>query len=305
MNYPIQNNKLDMELSLVDGDIEVLGEERSDIEIELGDLRKNTADEVFDISYEEGKLSIVQKDSKKLLKMFNIKGVDVQIKFPSKIQMKGTIKNVSGDISVKEVASFEGSISTRNGDVEINNIASTDLKVNIVNGDLAGKGLDGKIKVNNVNGDVQLSDNVYKNINVNNVNGDINITGSFDLEENAKIKIVSGDINLDCTEYKGDYNIMISSVTGDKSISENFPEGAIVQHGGLSELKNLKFLKDSFQPMIKQFKEHFKYMPSDKVKEEVNPKKNNEENIQMILQMLSEGKINAEDAEKLISALKN
>ena len=178
------------------------------------------------------------------------------------------------------------------------------LKINIVNGDLSIKEIDGKLKVNNVNGDVQLRESNYKGININNVNGDIIVDGDYELEEDAKIKIVSGDIKLNCKEYKNDKKIVISSVTGDNVVSDTFPEGVVVQHGGLKELKNLKFLKDSFKPMIKQFKEHFKHMPFDKVKEEVNPKKNNEENIQLILNMLSEGKISAEDAEKLISALK-
>ncbi|MDA3887118.1 MAG: DUF4097 family beta strand repeat-containing protein [Candidatus Delongbacteria bacterium] len=304
MNYPIENNKLSLNLILVDGDIQVIGEDRLDIEVELGDLRKNTADEVFDISYENGELSIIQKDSKKLLKMFNIKAVDVQIKLPNKTAVAGDIKNVSGDININELVGYEGSIATRNGDVEINKIASVDLKISIVNGDLSVKEIDGKLKVNNVNGDVQLRENNYKAININNVNGDIVIDGDYELEEDAKIKIVSGDIKLNCKEYKNDKKIVISSVTGDNVVSDKFPEGVIIQHGGLKELKNLKFLKDSFQPMIKQFKEHFKHMPFDKIKEEVNPKKNDEENIQLILNMLSEGKITAEDAEKLISALK-
>jgi DUF4097 and DUF4098 domain-containing protein YvlB len=261
MNYPIENNTLSLNLTLVDGDIEVIGEERQDIEVELGDLRKNTADEVFDISYEKGELSIIQKDSKKLLKMFNIKGVDVQIKIPHKIILSGDIKNVSGDISVSAFAEYSGGISTRNGDVEINKIPTADLKINIVNGDLSIKEIDGKLKVNNVNGDVQLRESNYKSININNVNGDIIVDGDYELQEDAKIKIVSGDIKLNCKEYKNDKKIVISSVTGDNIVSETFPE-------------------------------------------EVNPKKNNEENIQLILNMLSEGKITAEDAEKLISALK-
>jgi len=304
MNYPIENNKLTLKLTLVDGDIQVIGEDRSDVEIELGDLRKNTADEIFDIKYESGELSVIQKDSKKLLKMFNIKGVDVQIKLPNKVMVIGDIKNVSGDINVKEFAGYDGSISTRNGDVEINKIPTADIKVNIVNGDLSVKEIDGKLKVNNVNGDVDLKESNYKRININNVNGDINVDGDFELEEDAKIKIVSGDIELNCNEYKSEHKIVISSVTGDNIVSDKFPEGVVVQHGGLKELKNLKFLKDSFKPMMQQFKDHFKFMPSDKVKEEVNPKKNDEENIQLILKMLSEGKISAEDAEKLISALK-
>ena len=304
MNYPVKNDKLVLKLTLVDGDIEVLGEERSDIEIELGDLRKNTADEIFDITYENGELSIIQKDSKKLLKMFNIKGVDVKVKLPSKIMLSGEIKNVSGDINIKEFVGYSGSIATRNGDVEINKIPTADLTINIINGDLSVKEVGGKLKVNNVNGDIDLKDNNYKGININNVNGDISVDGDFELEEDAKIKIVSGDIELNCNEYKNDKKVVISSVTGDNVVSDKFPEGVIVQHGGLKELKNLKFLKDSFKPMMQQFKDHFKFMPSDKVKEEVNPKKNDEENIQLILKMLSEGKITAEDAEKLISALK-
>ncbi|NOR43978.1 MAG: DUF4097 family beta strand repeat protein [Candidatus Delongbacteria bacterium] len=304
MNYPIENNELKLELSLVDGDIELIGEERSDIELELGDLRKNTADEVFDISYENGELSIIQKDSKKLLKMFNIKGVDIQIKVPNKTIISGDIKNVSGDIDVKEFTGFTGNIATRNGDIEISKIPTVDIKINIINGDVSVKEIDGKLKINNVNGDVQLRESNYKGININNVNGDIIVDGDYELEEDAKIKIVSGDIKLNCNEYKGEHKIVVSSVTGDNNISDKFPEGVIIQHGGLKELKNLKFLKDSFKPMIKQFKEHFKHMPTEKVKEEVNPKKNDEENIQLILKMLSEGKITAEDAEKLISALK-
>ena len=303
MNYPIENDKLALKLTLVDGDIEVVGEERSDIEVELGDLRKNTADEIFDINYENGELSIIQKDSKKLLKTFNIKGVDVQIKLPHKMILNGDIKNVSGDIAVNTFAEYNGSIATRNGDVEINKIPAADFKINIINGDLSVKEIDGKLKVNNVNGDVDLKESNYRDININNVNGDICVDGDYELEEDAKIKIVSGDIKLDCKEYKNDKKIVVSSVTGDNIVSDKFPEGVVVQHGGLKELKNLKFLKDSFKPMIQQFKEHFKHMPFDKVKEEVNPKKNNEENIQLILNMLSEGKITAEDAEKLISAL--
>ncbi|MCK4979820.1 MAG: DUF4097 family beta strand repeat protein [Candidatus Delongbacteria bacterium] len=304
MNYPIENNNLNLKLTLVDGDIQITGEERQDIEIELGDLRKNTADEVFDISYENGDLSIIQKDSKKLLKTFNIKGVDVQIKLPSKIILSGEVKNVSGDINFQDISEYAGSISTRNGDVEINKIKDADIKINIVNGDLSAKETDGKFKINNVNGDVRLKESNYKAININNVNGDILVDGSYELEEDAKIKIVSGDIKLNCNDYKNERKIVISSVTGDNVVSDKFPEGVIIQHGGLKELKNLKFLKDSFKPMIQQFKEHFKHMPFDKVKEEVNPKKNDEENIQLILKMLSEGKITAEDAEKLISALK-
>ncbi|MBN2790478.1 MAG: DUF4097 family beta strand repeat protein [Candidatus Delongbacteria bacterium] len=303
MNYSIDSDKFALKLNLVDGDIEIHGEERNDIELELGDLRKNTAEEIFDIKFENNELTIIQKDSKKLLKTFNVKDVDVVIKVPSGVKLSGEVKNVSGDISIHDIAGLVSGISTRNGDVQVVNVGDIDINVNIVNGDLKASNFIGAVKANNVNGDVSIAEGVYRQLGINNVNGDISISGEFDLEEDAKIKIVSGDISINSTKFTSGHKIYINSVTGDNNITGDFPEDAIVQQGGLKELKNLQFLKDSIQPMIKQFKEHFKFMPHEKVKEEVNPRKNNEENIQMILKMLSEGKINAEDAEKLISAL--
>lgn len=304
MNYSVKDNNFNLDLSIVNGDISIHGEERNDIEIELGDLRKNTADEIFDIKHEEGSLAIIQKDSKKLLKTFNVKDVDVTVKVPLTLILSGNIKNVSGDFEIKSFAGLHSGLSTRNGDIDINGINNVDIKVNIINGDLKMVSVSGAVKINNVNGDISLSASTYNKVDINNVNGDISISGRFDLKEDAKIKIVSGDVNLNCEEFINGHKIFVNSVTGDNNIKGNFPEDAVVQQGGLKELKNLRFLKDSLKPVITQLKEHFKFMPEDKVKEEVNPKKNNEENIKMILNMLSEGKISPEDAEKLIAALK-
>lgn len=305
MNFPVKDNKITLQLSLINGDINISGEERSDIEVDLGDLRKNTAEEIFDIQSDGNELSIIQKGSKKLLKTFNVKNVDVTIKVPAGLNLNGDIKNVSGDIEIKDFAGLESGVSTRNGDVSIKDLKKIDIKVNIINGDLEATSVTGEVKVNNVNGDIALKDSTYNKLDINNVNGDISIKGDFDLKEDAKIKIVSGDVSLNCDKFNNGHKIFVNSVTGDNNITGNFPEEAVVQQGGLKELKNLKILKDSLKPVISQLKEHFKFMPVDKVKEEVNPKKNNEENIKMILKMLSEGKIKAEDAEKLISALKN
>jgi len=80
MNYEINGEKIKVNISLLTGDIELKGTSRTDISVDFDELRKGTAEEIFDIKFENNELMIAQKN-KKLSQYINMESL---FPFPSK-----------------------------------------------------------------------------------------------------------------------------------------------------------------------------------------------------------------------------
>lgn len=306
MKYDMESKNITVNVSIINGDIELSGEERNDIELDFDDLRKNTVDEIFDISFNDNVLEITQKD-KKISKFMNIEEFPVIIKIPADAVVKGSVKNINGDIKIGNISGFEGQTGSKKGDISVSGITEADIDVNLISGDVDIREVNGTLKLSSISGDILMKECVISDLSAKSVSGDISIECEFNLTNDLVISSVTGDVDLNIVKFTGEAGITINSVSGDIDIKGEKPADEKIK---VSQVKgefskfNKAFFTDSLKPMIKNLKDHIKDITQHKIKSEVHSSKKDNQNIQMILNMVSEGKISADEAEKLISALK-
>ncbi len=306
MNYEVKDGKLKVNVTLLNGDIELKGTSGNEISVNFDELRKGTAEEVFEISYSGGELNISQKN-KKLSQFINKEEFPVMISVPESIEVEGTLDSLKGDIVLAGVASFSGKIASKKGDISVSEIKNADADVNVISGDISVAGVNGKLKTSSISGDVSVMDGKMTELSLKSVSGDVSVSCELELEDDLNINSVTGDVSVNIVKFSGDAGINVNSVSGDISITGEKPAEDKIH---ISQVKgefakfNKAFFQDSFKPMIKNLKEHLKDVTKHSFKSEVHSSKQDNQNVSQILNMVSEGKITAEEAEKLINALK-
>lgn len=306
MNYEVKNNSLKVSITLLNGDISLRGEDRNDISVDFDELRKGTAEEVFDIAFDGEELTVSQKN-KKLSQFINKEEFPVLISVPSQLMITGTLDTLKGDISFCGAGSFAGKLASKKGDVSVAGIKEADADINVISGDISVSGSDGKFRVSSISGDVSISEGKMKELKVKSVSGDVCVNCEFELEDDLNINSVTGDVSLNLQTFSGEAGITVNSVSGDISITGEKPAEEKIH---ISQVKgefakfNKAFFQDSLKPMIKNLREHIKDATRHSFRSEVHSSKQDNQNVSQILNMVSEGKITAEEAEKLINALK-
>jgi len=306
MNYEVKDSKLKVDVTLLKGDIELKGTSENEISVDFDELRKGTAEEVFDISYSGGELKISQKN-KKLSQFINKEEFPVVISVPEGLEIEGTLDSLKGDIVLAGVVSFSGKLASKKGDISVSEIKTADADINVISGDISVAGVNGKLKTSSISGDVSVTEGKMTELSLKSVSGDISVSCELDLAEDLNINSVTGDVSVNIVKFSGDAGININSVSGDVSITGEKPSEDKIH---ISQVKgefakfNKAFFQDSLKPMIKNLKEHLKDATKHSFKSEVHSSKQDNQNVSQILNMVSEGKITAEEAEKLINALK-
>ncbi|MBU2645227.1 DUF4097 family beta strand repeat protein [bacterium] len=307
MNFNLKGQTLELEISLIKGGLVIIEMEREDLALSFSELRKQTAEELFSISFQDELLLIKEKPWKNatLPTAFfrNEARNDLVLKIPTGTRLRGTITTVSGDI---RAASITGSLKmkTISGQMNFGRIESNRLNLQNIGGNLNIENLAGAISVKMISGNCQIQDGRISRFAFSSVSGDISVNASLDLDRDSTIHTVSGDATLNILGYTGESRIYISTLSGETAITGDYPHEKI-------EIKNrMPFLKShpfkAFMPAMKSFVSSFAKMADDGDVEvhTAAETKGNDKYIQQILQMLADGKINAEEAEKLISALK-
>lgn len=304
-NYQIEKGAegLILNISLRNGDIEIKGEEgRLDIEVDIPELRKNSISEIYDLKFEGNELLISEKKSGRGFKFMDFSGgSDVFVKVPKELKSKGKIVLYSGDMTFENLK-FEGSANTYSGDILLKDIDANKIVINSYNGDVTAERFNGALNIGQYNGDISIKRGKISGLKAKNYNGDVEINADFTLEEDSLISSMSGDVEIDFESYDGDKVLSLSSLGGDIDLSGDYPEDKVVikkkmDFGG-------KELFKGFKPMIKNIFSTFN-ANKDNIEVEVEEKKDKktDDNIERVLKMVADGKITAEQAEKLINAL--
>ena len=316
------NNTLNLELSLKTGNLDIISEdERNNIEVEFHDLRKGTAEDLFEVLFdeEEGKLSIknnkMNSKSGSFVKNFSsafTSSSNVTIYLPAGVKILNEIKVYNGNMKISN-SKIGGSFTAFNGNIDLIN-CSIDLKLKVFNGNL------------------NIIDGIINSLKSKSFSGNITIDSGFDLGTNSSsVQTLTGNIKIDSKDFIPSESILkVKTLSGKIEVSDNFPNDnlRISKKIDFEENEFIKgfvptFVKGAFSNFTENFgTSHHKKCKKDKKKKkpfsseivvEVNKSSGDEkektsnisksEHVESILNMIKEDKITVDDAERLIKAL--
>lgn len=160
--YPIKWDELKLYITLAGSDLSIRECEGVDAIIEVEDKGK------VDIKFEANELSIKERAG-------NVG--ELVLNLPIGKRYSGKCATASGDIELKNIL-YSGTISSSSGDIK-------------------AKGLEGNIEIHSTSGDVDVEDVKLAGLSGSTVSGDFILSGRLALEDDAIIKTVSGDIELE------------------------------------------------------------------------------------------------------------
>lgn len=310
MKFSLDNTGLELEFTLLKAGIKIMEMAREDIELEFPDLRKKTVEEVFEISFFENRLTVKEKIFQKLAipvsLLENSLKTDVILKIPLNTILKGFITTVSGNLKAGHL-DFSGRIKSISGNITIDDLRTDFLKLSSVSGNTKLNNMQGRLKGSTISGDLTVDQGNIRGLSYRTVSGDIVITSVLDLDSESNLNTVSGNINLKILRYDGDRHINISTLNGDTEVTGDYPDDKVQVKRKMPYLRNIPF-KDFSQPWRSMMKDVFSNIFSGDIKPdvEVYSQSSQEENknVETILEMLSQGKITPDQAERLMNALK-
>ncbi len=305
MKYTIQDQQLKLDLSLSKSSIEIIETAEETVEVEFSGLRKKTVDEVFSISYRNNRLYIKERSTRSSPMFDTIINSgwtsDLKLKVPAKTALSGTISTLKGDIIANRL-NFCGKMKTVMGKISIKKLASDGSDIQNIGGNIRIDKFEGFLRAKSVAGKIEVEEGTFKELSVRGVAGDVRLAGHFELENDGDVNTLSGDIHLNIMSFKGDAMILVSTLSGNSDVIGDFPEDAVQIKRRMPFIKNHPF-KSFFPSMKNTCASFFSMSDDDEVEVEAETVKDDDENVKMILEMLSQGKISAEEAEKLIKAL--
>lgn len=315
MKFTIEDQKLELDISLSKSSLLIQESEGDEVELECTGLRRKTAEEIFSIAFRNNRLLIKEKNpnhSPVFASLFNATAEgEVVVKIPRQTLISGKAKTVKGTIKTGKI-NFTGELRSVMGKVSVKEIITDGLEIqNIGGGIFVGK-LDGFFNGKTVAGEITVEGGRFLEVKVSSISGDVRLSGDFELEADSDISTVSGSVYLDVKKYKEGKELLISTLSGNTSIVGQYPEDWITIKPKMPFFKNHPF--KNFGPSMKDMCSSFfafshksdndsSSEAETEVEVEVESQPDSKESTKMILQMLSEGKISVEEAERLIKAL--
>ncbi|KQC15000.1 MAG: hypothetical protein APR63_12990 [Desulfuromonas sp. SDB] len=292
-NYSITEDKLDLDLLTRRFDLNIIQQSRDDIEVEFQGLTKSGVEERFDIDFTDNKLTIREKKHADWNKMFNVKDAEglVSILLPENVENQGKIVTYSSSLATENF-NYTGTIKSYSGDIDSRGTFKGEVKIKSYSGDMQFENLQGSLKTSIYSGDLRILNGDIQGLKLKSFSGDVQIDASFNLEESALIKSLSGDVSINFHSYQGEEVMVIRSLGGDIKLTGEYPEDKVetkktTDFSGKFDFAKLTKLAEVFGGNDREVK-------VDETGQNVNK----------ILNMLSEGKITSEQAEKLIKSLK-
>lgn len=306
MKFTLEGSQLELDLSLSKASVLIYESDQSDVELVFAGLRKKSVEEVFDVGLRNNRLFVKEKASRNtppVLDTFLSSGFnsDLKLMIPKGTDLSGRIATLKGGIR-SENLTFSGLIKSIAGSVEIDSLQTDGINIQNVSGGITLKEFEGFLKGNTMTGRITIEKGTFKDVSLKSVSGDILLGGIFALENDSDISTMSGSIYLDVKEYRGDNYVFLSTLSGSTDIKGDYPEESIQVKRRMPMFKDHPF--KSVVPTMKEFFSSF-VSTSNKndVEVETGSQKSEDDSVKKILEMLSEGKITAEEAEKLIRAL--
>ena len=303
MKFAINNKIVKFNIGVTGTDLHVETAEVNEIEVTVEGLRKNTSEELFEINLEDDILTIKEKKGslKNIGGMFSVGGIfsgngfsgaDIKMVIPSSLTTEGKIGTVNGDVKVSNLT-YNGKVASVSGDIILFSVV-------------------GNITVGTVSGDVKIEKSKLNEISIGTVSGDVEIESEFDLADDGQVKTVSGDIDLNATEYLTDKKIVIKTVSGDFSKKGKITDEDIVfknkrnKKSGSHDFKfKFDFLGENIHKIVNSTVKNAMnaVFSLEKADISVNTGKDKEDSVVKILKMVEDGKISADEAAKLIESL--
>ncbi|MFO7810690.1 MAG: DUF4097 family beta strand repeat-containing protein [Candidatus Delongbacteria bacterium] len=308
MKFGVKEKDLKVNIRTFSGDIEIIDTDDKEVEVVFSTLRKNAAVEMFDVFLENNTLTISQKN-KTLSQFSTSEEHPVLITIPRSCKISGSVNSISGDIRISGITAVDTEIKTKSGDITVSDASESDMICKSVSGDIRISGMSGSLDLSSISGDISASGKEISKVFLKTVSGDIELKGEFTLERSGSVATVSGDINVDFVSYEGDNTLKASTVSGDIDLSGNKPSDEKLK---ISQVKAdlgkfspmaKDLIAGTFGNVVKNIKSHFKDINSERSEPEIKKDGKNDQSVQKILDMVSEGKISVEEAEKLIKAL--
>ena len=308
MYFTLEGDQLSLALNLVKASIEVVVGDTREVELEFSELRKKTADEMFDINFWDDQLTIKEKFGRKspmMSSLFDEKlNTDLRLKIPTGITATGFITAVGGRINIGPIQ-FDGKLKTLNGDMNLSEMKSSRLSTNTVSGDTRIGIMSGALEGHSISGKFLIEGGDIQMLKLRTVSGDIFCKAGLSLVEDGIIQTVSGDIKMKIPHYEGDKELFLSTLSGNTELEGTYPEEKI------SKKRTMPFMKGAWfkdvMPTIKEFMSSMKGGHGVEVHTQWDSgrkERKENKNVKAILDMLSEGKITPDEAERLINAIK-
>ncbi len=121
------------------------------------------------------------------------------------------VKTASGDVRISGLSTSVMKAKSASGNMTISDI-DAEVTIGAISGDLTARKLSGDLDLTTVSGDIDLSD-LRGRISVSSISGDIRGEKLL-LEESAKFKTVSGDIDIDLENALDELRYVLSTVSG-------------------------------------------------------------------------------------------
>jgi DUF4097 and DUF4098 domain-containing protein YvlB len=305
MKFTLENKQLELDVSLSKSGVTFRESDDTALELVFSGLRKKTVEEVYQISFRGNRLYIKEKGRSRHSPMidavFNSPlASDLILMIPSGTLLTGKVASLKGDIKAERL-NFRGELKTVTGRIEIEEMKSDGLNVQNIGGNIRFGRFNGYLRGKTVAGRFLVEQGKFSELVIKGVSGDIQIAGEFDLEDEGEISSLSGGIQLDINAYRGNALLLLNTLSGQVTVSGDYPEDTVLIKKRMPFIKNQPF-KSVFSPMKEMFSSFFKNS-GEEVEVEVDSPGTDENHVKMILEMLSQGKISAEEAEKLIRAL--
>lgn len=241
----IDDEVKEIQVSLVNGDVEISRAQTNSILIKEKIYFKEKTEEVSDyllVDVEEGVLSIkVNPEYKNYHASANLK-----VALGSNLYDSLYINTVNGEVEVGGVDFNETNLESVNARISLANTAG-EVVIRNVNGKIDIKNTNGELDIDNVNGSVNLTNVSGSEANVRAVNGSVRVdgitskaltvnsqSGSIRVGKLANISEISlnsgfGTLIVDTEGYEGDVSALIKSTN--HTISEKFKNKIQIKEG--------------------------------------------------------------------------
>lgn len=308
MKYSLEQKRLELDLSLSKSSVEIQESGDDCVELDFLGLRKRTVEELFSIGFRQNRLYLKEKNvrhSPVIEAIFSsAQACDIIIKVPKQSELSGRISTIKGDLKGGSI-NYQGELKTVTGKIVMEGITSERLDVQNIGGSILIGKFDGFLKGKTVTGSMTIENGLFKEIGIKTVSGDIRLGGTFELELDSEISTVSGNVDLDIRGFKSDRTLILSTLSGQTTVLGDYPAGGIEIKPRFPYIKNhpFKTVVPSLKEMFASFFSTMGKRSDVEVETEGEPHAKESEHTKIVLDMLSQGKITAAEAEKLIKAL--
>ncbi|TYB31358.1 MAG: hypothetical protein FXF47_04585 [Candidatus Mcinerneyibacterium aminivorans] len=306
MKFQLSEKDLELDVSLIKSNLNIVTEDREDMEVVFENLTKSAIQQRFKVKYDGEELDLKESKSYLFQNQDQIRG-NIKLYLPRKIKSYGDLKTKGGNIKINSLY-YNGDVKMYGGNFKVTEklIGSNEYK--IYGGNIDIEYFEGGVEIKTYGGNIKINDGKIEYMETKVYGGNLKINSIFELKKDASIKMYGGNIKIDVEKYNTESKIYAIIMGGKMDITGDFPEDKLIKKKynktgiGKDIVSNIP---ESIFNMFSKFTGNKSDGENKDVEVEVEEKQNNyTEEVNKVLDMLDEGKINAEQAQKLIKSIK-